>query len=183
VEKALDEELARFLAQGPTKAELERAKTEIRASFTRGVEQVGGRGGKSGILAENAVYGGRPDFYKHSLELMRTATPQQVLATTRTWIKGAPLVLEVQPFSRQLKPAAGGADRKKLAMPTSFPDAPFPTMSQATLANGMRLIVAERHAVPVVQFSLQLNAGFAADQFAAPGVANMTMEMLDEGTA
>ena len=47
----------------------------------------------------------------------------------------------------------------------------------------MRLIVAERHAVPVVQFSLQLNAGYAADQFASPGVATMTMEMLDEGTA
>jgi zinc protease len=182
VEKALDEELARFLAQGPTRAELDRAKTEIRAGFVRGVEQVGGFRGKSSILAENAVYGGRPDFYKHSLELLRTATPQQVVATARTWIKGAPLVLEVQPFSRELKAGAGGADRKKLPMPTSFPDAPFPAMSQATLGNGMRLIVAERHAVPVVQFSLQLNAGFAADQFAAPGVANMTMEMLDEGT-
>ena len=47
----------------------------------------------------------------------------------------------------------------------------------------MRLIVAERHAVPVVQFSLQLDAGYTADQFASPGVATMTMEMLDEGTA
>ncbi len=70
VEKALDEELARFLAQGPTRAELDRAKTEIRAAFMRGVEQVGGFRGKSSILAENAVYGGRPDFYKHSLELL-----------------------------------------------------------------------------------------------------------------
>jgi zinc protease len=182
VEKALDEELARFLAQGPTRAELDRAKTEIRAGFARGVEQVGGSRGKSSILAENAVFGGRPDFYKHSLELLRNATPQQVLATARTWIKGTPLVLEVQPFSRQLKAGQGGADRSKLPTPTSFPDAPFPAMSQATLPNGMRLIVAERHAVPVVQFSLQLNAGFAADQFASPGVANMTMEMLDEGT-
>ena len=68
-------------------------------------------------------------------------------------------------------------------MPQTFPEAPFPPLQQATLENGMRLIVAERHAVPVVQFSLQLNAGYAADQFAAPGVATMTMEMLDEGTA
>ena len=63
VERALDEELARFLAEGPTRAELERAKTEIRGGFIRGVEQVGGFRGKSNILAENAVYGGRPDFY------------------------------------------------------------------------------------------------------------------------
>jgi zinc protease len=183
VERALDEELARFLAQGPMRTELERAKTEIRASFIRGVEQVGGFRGKANILAENAVFGGRPDFYKHSLELLHTATPQQVVTTARNWIKGTPLVLVVQPFPEQLAPSGGGADRSKLPTPTSFPEAPFPTLSQATLANGMRLIVAERHAVPVVQFSLQLNAGFAADQFAAPGVANMTMEMLDEGTS
>ena len=63
-------------------------------------------------------------------------------------------MLEVQPFSRDLKPGQGGADRSKLPTPTSFPDAPFPAMSQATLPNGMRLIVAERHAVPVVQLSI-----------------------------
>ena len=33
-----------------------------------------------------------------------------------------------------------------------------PDFEQATLSNGMRLIVAERHAVPVVRFSLQLDA-------------------------
>ena len=37
--------------------------------------------------------------------------------------------------------------------------------------------------MPVVRFSLQLDAGYAADQFASPGTATMTMEMLDEGTA
>jgi zinc protease len=34
-----------------------------------------------------------------------------------------------------------------------------------------------------VQFSLQLNAGYASDQLAAPGVSAVAMEMLDEGTA
>ena len=37
--------------------------------------------------------------------------------------------------------------------------------------------------MPVVQLSLQVDSGFAADQFAAPGVANLAMDMLDEGTA
>src|SRR5690606_15436221 len=45
------------------------------------------------------------------------------------------------------------------------------------------VLVAERHSVPIVQFSLQLNAGYASDQLAAPGVANIAMDMLDEGTA
>ena len=183
VERALDEELARFLADGPTRDELERARTEIRASFIRGVEQVGGFSGKSQILAENAVYGGRPDFYKHSLGVLDGATQQQVLAAARKWIQGEPLVIEVHPFATELAPSSTSVDRSKLPMPQTFPDAPFPALEQATLANGMRLIVAERHAVPVVRFSLQLDAGYAADQFATPGVATMTMEMLDEGTA
>jgi zinc protease len=183
VERALDEELVRFLDEGPTRAELARVKTEIRGSFIRGVEQVGGFRGKSNILAENAVYGGRPDFYKHSLELLNGATEEQVLETARKWIAGTALVIEVHPYPPTLAAAPQGVDRSKLPVPQTFPEAPFPRLQRATLANGMQLIVAERHSVPVVQFSLQLDAGYAADQFAAPGVATMTMEMLDEGTA
>ena len=184
VERALDEELARFLAEGPTRAELERAKTEIRAGFIRGVEQVGGFRGKSNILAENAVYGGRPDFYQ---ALARRAERRHAAAGPRDRAQLDPR--RRRSWSRsirsptELAPSGTGADRSTLPMPQTFPEAPFPPLQQATLENGMRLIVAERHAVPVVQFSLQLNAGYAADQFAAPGVATMTMEMLDEGTA
>ncbi len=182
VERALDEELARFLAEGPTRAELERARTEIRSSFIRGSEQVGGFGGKAQILAESAVFGGRPDFYEHSLDVLERATPADVQAAARKWLRGDPLVLEIHPFPTDLAPTATSADRTKPPVPQTFPDAPFPQLQQATLSNGMRLIVAERHAVPVVQLSLQLDAGYAADQFATPGVATMTMAMLDEGT-
>ena len=44
VERALDEELARFIRQGPTPAELERVKTQYRAEFVRGLERIGGFG-------------------------------------------------------------------------------------------------------------------------------------------
>ena len=64
VEKAVDEELARFLTGGPTTAELSRVKTQSRAGFIRGVERIGGFGGKSDVLAQGEVFGGRPDFYK-----------------------------------------------------------------------------------------------------------------------
>ena len=126
VERALDEELARFLAEGPTRAELERAKTEIRAGFIRGVEQVGGFRGKSNILAESAVYGGRPDFYQHSLGVLNGATQQQVLATARKWIQGDPLVVEIHPF-----PDRVGAERYRRGSLDScrcrrrFPRRPF----------------------------------------------------------
>jgi zinc protease len=50
------------------------------------------------------------------------------------------------------------------------------------LANGLKVVLAERRAVPTVQFNLMIDAGFAADQGAAPGTAKLAMNMLDEGT-
>ena len=60
VEKALDEEMARFLEHGPTSRELDRIKAQSYASFVRGVERIGGFGGKSDILATSFTYEGRP---------------------------------------------------------------------------------------------------------------------------
>ena len=39
--------------------------------FIRGVERIGGFGGKSDVLAASMVYGGRPDAYKDELEIIR----------------------------------------------------------------------------------------------------------------
>jgi zinc protease len=183
VEQALDEELARFLDQGPTRAELERVRTEIEASFIRGIEQVGGFRGKSNILATNAVYGGRPDFYKHSFGVMQNATPQSVVETARRWIDGNAVTLEVRPFNTALSATSGGAERSSgPPMPDEFPEARFPELSRKTLSNGIELIVAERHAVPIVRLTMLLDGGYSADQFGKLGGASLTMSMLDEGT-
>ena len=47
VEKEADEELARFLKDGPTADELQRAKTRYEAVLIRGMERIGGFGGKA----------------------------------------------------------------------------------------------------------------------------------------
>jgi zinc protease len=60
VEKAVNEEIERLLKDGITEEELERVKAQRRSAYVRGLESVGGFGGKSDILAQNAVYEGRP---------------------------------------------------------------------------------------------------------------------------
>jgi zinc protease len=52
-----------------------------------------------------------------------------------------------------------------------------------TLSNGLKVIVAERAAIPTVELNLLVNAGYAADAGGAPGTASLAMNMLDEGTA
>ncbi|MDQ7040864.1 MAG: pitrilysin family protein [Rhodothermus sp.] len=181
VEQAVDEELAQFLEEGPTAEELERVKADFIASFVRGVERIGGFGGKSDILAQFEVYGGDPGLYKVMLRRMQQATPAQVLEAARKWLSDGVFVLEVHPYSR-LQATGEDVDRSQLPAVGPAPEVTFPEVQQATLSNGLKVLLVERHAVPVVNFQLILDAGYAADQFARPGTATLAMNMLDEGT-
>ncbi|MDD9996541.1 MAG: pitrilysin family protein [Rhodospirillaceae bacterium] len=182
VEETLDEELQRFLKDGPTDRELSRVIAQSRSSFVRGVERVGGFSGKSGILAESAVFGGRPDAYKDSLALLDTAKPEDLRNVAENWLAKGSFILEVHPYNDRMAASGDDADRSALPMPESYPGARFPNLERAELTNGMQLIVARRDAVPVVNFNLQLDAGYAADQFGAPGTAALAMTLLDQGT-
>ena len=181
VEAAIDEELTRFLADGPTARELERVRTQLVSGVVRGMETIGGFGSKSDVLAQNAVYAGDPAFYKVSLQRLEEATPESVRRAADRWLGAGSYVLEVHPV-RPLTAAAEGADRSALPAVESFPEVDFAEFERAALDNGMELIVATRRAVPVVNFRLLLDAGYASDQFALPGTANLAMAMLDEGT-
>ncbi|MEM9173176.1 MAG: pitrilysin family protein, partial [Pseudomonadota bacterium] len=121
VEAAIDDELSRFLAKGPTKSELQRIKTQNKAAFVRGAERIGGFGGKSDILAENFVYGGTPDFYKKSLANIDNATPKQVQAVAKRWFTEGHYQLTVVPFDTTLTAKGDGIDRSALPYPTSYP--------------------------------------------------------------
>ncbi len=181
VERAIDEELARLLAEGPTAGELQRVKTQYRARFVRGVERIGGFGGKSDVLAMSEVYGGRPDFYKTTLQRVAQATPADLQAAARRWLSDGVYVVEVHPYP-QFRTAASTVDRSKVPEAGAPPRAAFAEFQRATLSNGLTLIVAPRRAIPVVEFDLLVDAGYAADQTAAPGTASLALAMLDEGT-
>ena len=182
VEQAVDEELARLLAEGPTQEELERVKTQDKAGFIRGIERIGGFGGKSDILAYGEVYGGTPEAYKKTFHDKENASTTAIRETAQEWLSDGVYVLEVHPFP-QLSAAADGADRSGLPDVDTPPEAVFPALQKTELSNGLKIILAERHAAPVVEFTLMVDAGYAADQGAIQGTASLAMNMLDEGTA
>jgi len=182
VERLLDEEMNKFLDEGPTETELARVKTQARASFIRSTERVGGFRGKSGILAESAVFGGRADAFKDSLILLESTEPAHLRNAAKAWLSRGAFILEVQPYQGQLHASGPGADRSELPLPSSFPRGSFPELHRSQLENGLHLIVAERTGAPTVEFSLQVKAGYASDQSTRPGTANLAMSMLDEGT-
>jgi zinc protease len=182
VEQEVDEELARFLKDGPDAKELERVKTQYLAGFVRGVDRIGGFGGKSDVLARGQAFLGDPGAYKVQLQRVESATVQDLKSAAQRWLSDGVYALEVHPFPTY-KTATESADRSKLPATGTPPELKLPKLERATLSNGLQVILAERHEIPVVDFNLQFDAGYASDQFAAPGTASLATALLDGGTA
>ena len=206
VDAAIADEWQRFLKDGPTADELARVKTQVRASFVRGLENVNTQ---ASILAEGQLYQGDPGAYLKNFNEFMVATPASVKAVANHWIAKGDYTLMVVPGKVDAadaataagRPAAEGApapvlsakgdyktvasdvDRSKgVPEVSSFPDLTFPTLQHGKLDNGIEVILAERHTVPAVQLQLLFDAGYAADQGRKLGTSSFTMSMLDEGS-
>ena len=107
VAKRLDEEIASFLASGPTADELQRTAASYLAGTIAGLESVGGFGGKAVTLAEGALYSNNPAYYKIELDRMAKATPDQVKAIANKWLARPAFSLTYTPGER----TEGGENR------------------------------------------------------------------------
>ncbi len=183
VEAEMEKVVADFLAKGPTAAELNRAKTSIEAGVLRGLEKVGGFGGKAVTLAEGALYAGDPGFVVKQLDWLKKATPAEVLAAARDVMNAGYYQLTVLPYPEYMtKPSTVDRTAGLPQVPTS-PDLIFPAVEEATLKNGVKIVLANRPTVPVVNVAMQFDAGYASDAVGAKlGTASFAGAMLDEGT-
>ena len=102
IQKAIDEELDRLRREPPSPRELQRVLNQIEASFYRGMERVGGFGGKADQL--NAYYfaGGGPDFYAEDLARYMSLSPADIQAAALRWLPPDRRVeLTVEPQEKQ----------------------------------------------------------------------------------
>jgi zinc protease len=182
IEQIINEELAFLLAEGPSEKEMLRAKTQYFSNYIKGMERIGGFGGKSDILASNEVFGNDPAFYRTRNQAMKDATVEAVKAAANKWLSDGKMVLTVNPI-QQFKTTPSVVDRSKgLPEMAEAGAVKFPELQRFTLSNGLKVVLAERTSVPMVRFSLMVDAGYAADQYAAAGTAALTLNMMDEGT-
>jgi len=181
-ERIIDAELKRLLAEGPSSAEMARVRTVTIASFARSLEAIGGFGGKANLLAESQTYLGSADGWKTGWQRFRDAKPADLMRAGRAWLSDGDYVLHILPFG-QLAASGADADRSDMPAPGAAVPALFPATERATLANGLKLVVARRAGVPVVNMTMLFHSGVPAD-FAsvAPGTGNIAMALLDEGT-
>jgi len=197
VAKRLDEVLADYIAKGPSADEVQRAVMSEVSGRIRGLEAVGGFGGKAVTLAEGWTYAQDSDFYKKTLAQYAAITPAAVRTTMQQWLRRPALTITLSPGERGAyaeakvasEPRKAAADSSPLPKPNrAIPPVgelaalDFPTIVHDRLSNGIPIEYAQRSAVPTTQLALVFDAGEASDAQDSRGLAAFTMNLMDEGT-
>ena len=181
VEAAMREELARFLEDGPTRDEIERVRASYFSGFIRGLEKVGGFGGKAQLLATYETYLGDADLFARDLERLESATSRQIRDAARQWLSSGDYNLEVHP-QPQYQVSQESADRSQMPGAGDAPEVGFPEIQSFELENGLPVLMVERGDQPIVGMTMVFDAGYSADFDTILGTAGLTAGMLDEGT-
>lgn len=182
VDEIISAEMATFLEQGPSAEELKRAKTTYLAGRLRGLEQIGGFGGKATALAQSELYAGDAGFFKQSIDWLNMASPNQVKDTAGEWLSKGYYQITMMP-EPEYSVAETVVDRSKgLPEVGGLPDLEFPAIEEATLSNGVKVVVANRPTLPLVSMAVQFDAGYAADTGRPLGTSSFALSMMDEGT-
>jgi len=200
VEKRLDELVAEYVANGPSEDEVRRASVTEVGGRIRGLEQVGGFGGKAVTLAEGQTFAGDSNWYAKNLATYASVTPADIRSAMGQWLTKPALSLRLEPGARppyeeaksvtakggkkvnKKATAAKPGPKREIPAVGSLAALDFPDVTIVHLSNGVELQYAQRTAVPVTQLALSFDAGDAADAPSSRGLQSMVMTMLDEGT-
>ncbi len=174
-------EINAMVTNGPTQAELNRAKSAYFSSFIKGLERIGGFGGVSDILASNDTYFGDASYYKKVLQFVEEATVEDLKATAQKWLTKGKHTLICNPFP-EYSVEESAVDRSKLPDLGTPKSSKFPALERSRLSNGLDIVLARREGVPTIVMNLMVNAGYKTDFLSSPGTAALAMNLLDEGT-
>ena len=178
VEGVVDTIVAEFIADGPDKREFSRVISAIEASAIRAMERISFKGR---ILAESALYAGDPGFIDQSLAWTRQASRKDVRQAAERWLSKGFHQLTVLPFGRHAS-TESQADRSRLPAVANTLKLDLPDMQQATLSNGIKVVLAERRDLPLVNLSLMFhNAGRIAERDGVRSTSGATLALMNDG--
>lgn len=177
VEKGIAEEIARLGKDGPTQAELNRAKEKWEYGFLTGLERIGGFGGKADLLNQYNTFLGNPNQFEQDLVRHRDVTPASVRNVVAGWLDTPnKVVVRFHPETsgRETKVTLDRSKQPPLGADRMFQT---PRVQTAKLDNGMELFVVERRDLPKVSVMFTTRAGAARDPQGRDGLADLTARM------
>jgi zinc protease len=201
LETAIDAELKSLRDQGPSEAEVERARNTIETAMLSAIEKLGGAGLANQVNQYNQ-YTGDPGYLPKDLARLRRVTAADVQRVARSYLQpnarvvvaGVPGKPELGPdpaappvqAAAKARPAAGinreEAWRRQPPKPGPAPKFTLPQGESFTLPNGLRVIHHYNPALPLVAAELVVKSGSDANPDDTPGLAGFTAQLLQEGT-
>ena len=177
IEAAVDDEIAKLKKEGPTSAELERARTAKEVQIAGATQSVLSL---AGDLTEYEATLGTPDGFTRELGDLRAVTPAEARDQARmTLDPDKRLIMRVIP---QAVPATAAKDPRDL-QPTIGAASAFtaPTPVDFTLKNGLKVHYFRREGVPLVSMLLLGHRGAAEEPIAKAGETSLMAGLLDAG--
>ncbi len=206
-EAALRREVARLRDAPVADEELARARNQIVTATLRERETAAGR---AGILAASVILDGDPHAADRRLAAVQAVSAADVQRVARALLAddrsstvyylpaeqaprgvaaapvgvgpGVVTVPLVAPADVPVVLAASAAERVAPPAPGPAVTPSLPTPVERRLANGLTVVVVERHGVPIVTADLVAGGGSAADPKSRAGLAELSAALLTKGT-
>jgi len=203
LEKAIDDVINKLASEGPTAAEVDRARNLTETALVRGLQRSNGVANRLNYYNQ---FLGTPDYFAKDIARFDAAKPADVQRVAQTIFKkdarsvvyavpGKKVIEDVAKTSEEEnKKQATEAGASKVTMPDEAwraaaprpgPPSKFtlPAPEVAKLPNGLTILLVERHNLPIVSATVYTMSGSELNPVDKPGLSTFVADMLTEGTA
>lgn len=197
--KLADAEIERLKTEGPTLEEVIKAQNGQESSLIIGLQSAGT---KADYLNNYNVEFDDPLAYKAEMVKLFKVTPEDVKRVANQYLTANRIRLDIVPGKPTARAPEATVDRSAQAplvnpkiaevkdsfdrtvMPKIGPTPSFtpPPVARRTLSNGLEVLVAERHELPILTLNLVVKGGESLVPAGKEGLASMTASLLTEGT-
>jgi len=206
IEATFWDEVAKLQKDGPTDEEVEAAKATELTQKISGLQRLGGFGGVADTLDRYNQYTGDPGFLTKDVKMTDDVTAASTKAAAIKYLtKDSAVVVYCVPGKKVLddvprSPADTDADvklvnpytpefetaqdwRKTQPQPGPAPELHLPVPTEFKLENGLKVLLVEDHALPVVTAEIVSRAGSVDNPQDKSGLATLTAEVMGDGTS
>ncbi len=206
LEAEVDREIHALQTDGPTQAELDRARNQLLTGKIEGLQRLGGFGGIADMMDQYNQYLGDPGYLPKDIARYEAVTTASVQKTAQAdFGKNQRVVVYCVPGKKVTEdvprsPADTDANvkvtppyktafetaqnwRKEAPKPGPEPKLNLPSPQTFALSNGLKVYLIEQHSLPLLSASVVSLAGGENNPAGKAGLAAYTARMLTEGTS
>jgi zinc protease len=198
-------ELDKLQQEGPTEEEVEASKALALTGKISGLQRLGGFGGVADTLDRYNQYTGDPGFLPKELSMMEAVSVANTKAAANKYLsKNSAAVIYCVPGKKALEDVSRSPDDTDANVKITNPYTPefeksqewrkekpaagpppaihLPVPTEFSLDNGLKVLLVEEHALPVLTAELVSRAGSENSQPGKSGLATLTSEIMSDGT-